>query len=321
MTIVDSNKKKIPEMKLCLACNRRFEDASISHCPHDSTQLILLGANPIRVLLSQVIDGKYEPVEVIGKGASGTVLRATLPDTERHFAIKLLSRELYEAEDPNIRANRFSSKMSKLASLSHPGLISVYDFGLIDKHQPFIVMELLDGVSLASAISQQLPSAELAASVIASVADAMDMAHKNDLLHEGIKPSNIILLPADCSVKVIDFETNAYKFQANTAGLAEFLAKDPIHYMSPESLQGKQLTPQSDIFSLGIVLFETLTGKVPFKGENIFQTANLLVSAKVPLENIPEKFHKILSTALEKLPTKRYKSMGDMRDDLRKTFK
>jgi eukaryotic-like serine/threonine-protein kinase len=210
---------------------------------------------------SRVVGGRYELVEVLGTGGMATVWRATDRVLHREVAVKLLSQQF--AADPGF-LTRFRREAEHAAALNHPALVTVFDSGMAED-APFIVMELVAGRTLRQVLDQagQLTPAE-AVRVAAAVCDALEAIHEAGLIHRDIKPANIVL--AGASVKVLDFgiaRAGGAHGETRTQAVLGTAA-----YLSPEQASGKPAGPRSDLYALGCVLFEMLTGEPPFSAES-----------------------------------------------------
>lgn len=310
--------------KMCLACNQTF-GASLSHCPKDGTQLVPFGHDEN---LGKVINDRFKVLELVGKGGMGSVyLAEDLSKINTYVAIKMLHAQLSEDK---VSVLRFQQEASAASDLQHPNLIQQFDYGMIDGKQPFLVMEYLQGDSLSEIIREEGPMNPVRCLRIFSQAmDGLHYAHNKGVVHRDIKPSNILIIKRDGEedlVKVLDF--GLAKLMPWSGKESQHLTKtgevfgSPI-YMSPEQCMGKKLEPSSDIYSLGITLFETLTGKPPFKGQNVVQTASKHLSEPPPTFesicpelNLPLNLQHVVFKALEKEKAHRYLSMLQFKDDL-----
>ncbi len=263
--------------------------------------------------------GRYEITKELGKGAMGIVYLGKDPKINRQVAIKTVRFEDDLPED-QMKAikERFFREAESAGNLSHPNIIRIYDAGE-DYDVSYIAMELLDGDDLKKNCEKGklLPMKEVL-DIVAKVADALDYAHQQGVVHRDIKPANIMMLK-NGTIRVTDF------------GIARILSSSKTQtgtvlgtpsYMSPESVAGKKVDGRADIFSLGVVLYEMLTGEKPFQGESIatllFQiTRELHPSPKTYNDKIPDCCVKIIDKALEKEPEKRYQRAGEMVKDIR----
>jgi serine/threonine protein kinase len=215
-------------------------------------------------LTGHTIDGRYRLEAPIGKGGVGTVYRAARLLIGDHVAIKVLHGNqvsaLHEAE-------RFQREAQAAARLKHPNAVSIYDFGISTDGLQYLVMELVEGQSLRQMIkSQGSFSPSSAAEIIAQVASALDEAHRQNIIHRDVKPDNIIINSTHIGlrVKVLDFGIAKLRDQAESNLTQTGSVVGTPHYMSPEQCMGEEIDSRSDIYSLGIVLYEMLCGVVPF---------------------------------------------------------
>ena len=252
--------------------------------------------------------GRYEILEQIGRGAMGIVYKGKDPILNRLTAIKTIrfSDEFDEDKVDDIKSN-FYREAEVVAKLSHPNIVTIYDVGE-DLDLSFLAMEYLQGESLEKYTSQgNLFPVKKCLEIIAQVCDALDYAHTHDIIHRDIKPANIILLE-DGSIKVTDFGIARATTSTKTR---TGIIKGTPYYMSPEQTKGLKLSGRSDIFSLGVVFYQLLTGKLPFDGENMAAIMYQITSVKPssPTEHT-KGIHKpiltVLNKSLEKDHDKRY---------------
>ena len=204
--------------------------------------------------IGQVLGGRYRLVELLGSGGMATIYRATDTQLGRDVALKLLRPEYLQ--DPEF-STRFRAEAQAAASLTHPNVVTVYDYGE-EASGPYLVMELVDGEDLATILrrSGPLPPRQ-AARIAAGVARALAAAHARGLVHRDVKPGNV-LIGRDGQVKVVDFGIARAIAEAQVTLPGTTLGS--VHYFSPEQARGEPATASSDIYSLGIVLYELLTG-------------------------------------------------------------
>lgn len=260
-------------------------------------------------------NGRYEILEQIGEGGAALVFRGHDHHLGRDVAIKVLRPEL--AGDPEF-AERFRREATAAAGLCHPSIAQVYDIGM-DSTTSYMVMELAPGGTLAARVraSGALPCAE-ALRIAGEAAGALHHAHESGIVHRDIKPHNI-LFGRDGSVKVVDFGIARALAQASISQTGTIVGS--VHYLSPEQARGEPATPQSDLYALGVVLFEMLTGKVPFEGDTPVGVALRHVQDVAPdvralNPNVPNAVAAIVQRALAKSPEDRYRSANEMRADL-----
>jgi serine/threonine-protein kinase len=210
--------------------------------------------------IGTTLGGRYRLVELLGQGGMATIFRSTDLQLGRDVAVKLLRSEYLR--DPDF-SSRFRSEARAAASLSHPNIVGVHDYGE-DPSGPYIVMELVDGEDLATILRANGPlPPRQAARVAAAVARALAAAHAKGIVHRDVKPGNV-LIGRDGQVKVADF--GIARAVAEAALTLPGTALGSVHYFSPEQARGEPTTAASDIFSLGIVLFESLSGQRPCGG-------------------------------------------------------
>ena len=269
--------------------------------------------------IGQTLGGRYRLIELLGSGGMATIYRATDTQLGRDVALKLLRPEYLR--DPDF-ASRFRSEAQAAASLSHPNVVTVYDFGE-DPSGPYIVMELVDGEDLATILrrSGALPPRQ-SARIGAGVAQALAAAHARGLVHRDIKPGNV-LIGADGRVKVADFGIARAVAEAQVTLPGTTLGS--VHYFSPEQARGEQATAASDIYSLGIVLYEMLTGVRPWEGDSAASVALARLSGPIPdpatvRPSVPPDLASITRKALALDPNDRWPSAAAMADALEATL-
>ena len=212
---------------------------------------------------SKLLLGRYEVIEKIGEGGMSVVYKAKDRLLNRYVAIKILRPEFIKDEQ---FVENFRRESQAAAGLSHPNIVNVYDVGK-EGNIHFIVMELIEGQSLSHIIEEKGKiEYQDAISIAKQVASALGLAHRNGIIHRDVKPHNILITP-DGTAKLADF---GIARTISRESLAEGNEKimGSVHYFSPEQARGVYVDERSDIYSLGIVLFEMLTGKVPFDGDN-----------------------------------------------------
>ncbi len=273
-----------------------------------------------------LIDERYQIVTTIGQGGSGTVYLTVDLVRNRQLALKTLELNL----DRQVSWGRFEREARIASRLNHPNIARVYDFGLLDKKVPYLVMELVHGQTLHERIKSNGPlTGYETLTVFKAMASALLYAHELNIIHRDIKPANIILTTdmhgEITGAKLIDFGLSkcgsGSEFVQSLTATGEVFGSP--YYMSPEQWNGENISASADIYSLGVSLFEALSGTVPYQGENAFATAVLHITEPVPylgdLSNPPENHFNwdlILQKMLAKNPEERYQSMADLRDDL-----
>ena len=254
------------------------------------------------------LGGRYRLGERIAAGGMGAVYRAVDETLARPVAVKVLRREL---ADDGTFLERFRREARAAAGLSHPGVAGVYDYGEAGG-QPFIVMELVEGETLAERLAARgrLPWRE-AFRLGAQVAGALAAAHAHGLVHRDVKPANI-LLGRDGRAKVTDFGI-AQAAQATTTLTRTGMVLGSANYVAPEQARGDQVGPAADLYSLGWVLFEAVTGETPYRGATAVAIATQHVAAPVPdprrlRPELPPAAAELITRALRKEPAERFPS-------------
>ena len=300
-------------------------------------------------IVPELPDG-YELIEKLGEGGMGRVYRVRDLSLDKEFAIKILQQDL--SKDASA-LKRFNQEIDAAAALSHANLISIYKHGTTDNGEPYLVMDYLEGPSLAELIEKGTDfagNADRLLDIFIQICEALAHAHENGVIHRDIKPSNIIITKAADGkdlVKIVDFgiarvcsktgvvcptTSNMLKALCKTsAGLTDE-QKDELQrltqpgeifgsplYMSPEQCQGEEADCRSEVYSLGCMMFEALTGKPPLKGSNAMDTLILRINEDAPLINtvdpelrFPEALEKVVAKALARYPDQRYQEVHEL---------
>lgn len=261
---------------------------------------------------SRLLAGRYELIEKIGEGGMAIVYKAKCRLLNRYVAIKILRPEFTKDEQ---FIENFRRESQAAAGLSHPNIVSVYDVGQ-EGNIHFIVMELVDGKTLSQLIEERgrLDYKE-AISITRQVASALSLAHKNQIVHRDIKPHNILITNTGVA-KLADFGI-AKAVSASTIIGGNNKVMGSVHYFSPEQARGAYVDERSDIYSLGIVLYEMLTGKVPFDGDNPISIALMHINEPLPsltaaVPGLPPQLERIIMKATDKYQTNRYRTADEM---------
>ncbi|HJQ71136.1 MAG TPA: bifunctional serine/threonine-protein kinase/formylglycine-generating enzyme family protein [Blastocatellia bacterium] len=300
-------------MKQCPACKREMKE-HLLFCPFDGQALI---SSPVQDhFVGTILDDKYRIEEKIGEGGMGKVYRAVHIHMDNTVAIKILHPHL--ASDTTA-LERFRREARAAAHIRHPNAVVVTDFGVAkDSGIAYLVMEFLEGVELRAKIKEQKQlDYEESFYIVQQTCSALQAAHAKGIIHRDLKPDNIWLLSSEegiARVKVLDFGIAKLKSSADTGTLTQqgMIVGTPF-YMSPEQCKGEELDARSDIYSLGIILYEMLTGQVPFQASTpvgvVLKHAN--EPPRPPRElrdNIPVTVQDVILRALKKLPEERQES-------------
>ncbi|WP_237036236.1 Stk1 family PASTA domain-containing Ser/Thr kinase [Mediannikoviicoccus vaginalis] len=267
-------------------------------------------------MIGQTLGNRYLIEENIGVGGMAVVYKAKDKLLNRYVAIKVLKDEFMDDEE---FLKKFAMEAQSAASLSHNNIVSVYDVGnavVNDQRYNYIVMEYIDGRTLKDIINNEAPlGAEFVANIGFQIASALEAAHKKGVVHRDIKPHNI-LLDKDNVAKVTDFGIARISSSATITYTSTVLGT--VHYISPEQAKGKFIDKKSDIYSLGVVLYEMATGRVPFDAENAVGIAlkhiqDKLVEPKSLNPDIPQGLNDIILKAMDKDPNNRFSSATEMK--------
>ena len=268
-------------------------------------------------LIGKILAGRYEIIEKIGEGGMAYVYKARDNFLNRYVAIKVLKNEFSKDE---VFVKRFRTEAQSAASLIHPNIVSVFDVGE-DKGISYIVMELLESKTLKDYIQAKGPlSSELTLKIAVQIASALEAAHKAHIVHRDIKPQNI-MLNQNLVAKVTDFGI-AKVANTSTATITSFgKTMGSVHYFSPEHAKGGYTDAKSDLYSLGVVMYEMATGKLPFDADSPVSVA-LKHIQEIPIEpkkinpNVSQALNQIIMKAMEKSTVNRYQTATEMLTDI-----
>lgn len=263
------------------------------------------------------ISDRYEIIEKVGSGGMSDVYKAKCHKLNRFVAIKVLKSEF--SEDKTF-VSKFRVEAQSAAGLSHPNIVNVFDVGE-DNGVYYIVMELIEGITLKKYIERKghLPVKE-AVSILIQISQGIEAAHNNHIVHRDIKPQNIII-SKEGKVKVTDFGIA----RAASTNTISSNAMGSVHYISPEQAKGGFIDEKSDVYSLGITLYEMITGHVPFEGESTVSIAlqhvqNELPSPRLDVPDLPISVEKIIGKCTQKKQDRRYASVSELLGDLKRSL-
>ena len=262
--------------------------------------------------------GRYKILSIIGQGAMGVVYKAVDPMIDRTVAIKTVNLNLSRDEIEEFEA-RFQQEIKAAGRLNHPNIVTIYDVGR-NENMAYMAMEFLDGKELKDILAdiEQLPVVATIVDWIAQIARGLGFAHDNDIIHRDVKPSNIMVVRGGYA-KITDF--GIARMPSSAVKTMTGLILGSPRYMSPEQVIGRTLDHRTDIFSLGVVLYESLTGTPPFDGDNVNAIMYATVNAQPPAPSstnttIPAMLDLVVAKALAKTVDERYQTMSEFASDL-----
>jgi eukaryotic-like serine/threonine-protein kinase len=309
------------EIKRCPVCGHRFSREA-AFCPFDGEKLERARFDPLRdPLIGSTIDGRYEIRELLGEGGMGLVYEVRHVSLDRSFAMKVLRRELARDEE---LAGRFIDEAKATAVVRHPHVVQITDFGRFPDATPYFVMELLTGRTLGEVIKAGGPiPAARAVRIVEQVAGALGAAHIAGVVHRDLKPENVFLVggmaggQASDDVRVVDF--GAAKIVGSSRITRQGIVFGTPHYMSPEQASGQPVDHRTDVYSLGVIMYEMFTGRVPFEADTYMGvlTQHMFVQPTPPSRVSPAArelgaLEDITLACLAKRPEDRYGSMAEL---------
>lgn len=301
------------EVQSCPKCSLSL-DLDVSFCPKDGT--------PLKQAMSpgSIFAGRYELLGEIGSGGMSVIYKARHQVMNKLVAIKMLHPHLIK----NKAMMRFQQEAKAASSLRHPNIISIHDFGTTEQDQPFMVMDFVEGTNCADLIAEQGPlPLPRALEIFSQLCSALEHAHKHGVLHRDLKPSNVMIVNSekDLHVLLVDFgiakilDSDSSVHQLTQTGE---LFGSPL-YMSPEQCLGQNLDVRSDIYSLGCVFYELLTGKPPLAGQSVMETVLMHINdtpktltEALPERTFPESFERFVAKLLATDPKNRFQSVSEV---------
>jgi len=310
--------------KYCPKCFKKYP-ASLKECPADGTNLVAFHEGE---LTGRVLDKRYTVLERIGRGGMGVVYKAEQQLIKRIVALKVLRREVVQDENA---VKRFLTEARATSLLQSPHTVTLHDFGVTDEGLLYYTMELLRGRSVSRLIKTEAPlEYRRAVDLVLQACDSLEEAHEQNILHRDIKPDNlfVVTVRGKESVKVLDFGIAKLIGDASMESLTKTgsIIGTP-QYLSPEQAKGNPVLPASDLYSLGIVLYEMLTGVPPFLADTPMKTLWKHVQeepepihVKNPDIEVPRSVDLFLRKALEKEPGRRFQSAAAFREGLERAL-
>jgi eukaryotic-like serine/threonine-protein kinase len=324
----DSEGLSLRMVKICLACNREFSQNDLSLCPHDGTALISLkNADP---LIDATVCERYLIQEKIGEGRTGSVYKARDQILGRNVAIKVFAADLFKSETT---ARKFQEALKTVVGLRHSGFVSIESVGCMPTGELYIVTSYLPGWPLSDEVlavrNSKTPDIDRVVRIFSQLADTLQYLHHSGIIHRNIKPSNILVNEnSDLHVRIMDVFLCHLQFDDDAQVKCQdlrSLIQGNIIYFSPEQCMGTTCGPASDIYSLGVLLYETLVGKPPFEDANPITTASRHLTSVPPrffdvdpktAALIPETIEHLVFRMLAKPPEDRPQTMLEVKDSL-----
>lgn len=264
--------------------------------------------------MEKIIKNRYEIIRPVGSGGMAEVFLAHDNLLDRNVAVKMLRDQFVADKD---LLEQFKTEAKSAARLIHPYIINIYDV-ISEGDIQYIIMEYVDGITLKDYLKEHKLPLNAVLEIAVRLADALKHAHSRKIIHCDIKPQNI-LIDKNLNPKITDF--GIAKMISNQTMVYSSAVMGSVHYISPEQANGEQITACSDLYSLGVVLFEMLTGKVPYNGNTAVSVAMMHAEKPIPklsdyMEEVPEGLQEIINKALAKKPVNRYQQAEDLRKDL-----
>jgi serine/threonine protein kinase len=324
-----AGEKVEPDALLCVMCKRTY-GSDMRICPDDRTLLVRSQGDPN---IGTTLSGLYDIVSILGRGGTSVVYKGRHQLMDRLVAIKMLLWSGDALHDEK-KLRRFQQEARTTSRLNHRNIATLYDFGVSPQGQPYLVMEYLEGRSLEELVTHEgRLSPERTIKMFSQICDGLEHAHHKGVVHRDMKPSNIIVAMGDDGeelVKIVDFGiaelmSGSIGDTLKLAGTTQQVFGSPI-YMSPEQCLNKPVDSRCDIYSLGVSLFETLSGVVPFAGETIVEMINKHVYEPAPrirvlcpLVPVPDPLEALVAQCLKKNPVQRPQSMSQLKEMLQQS--
>jgi len=315
-------------MRYCQVCHHCFGDGA-EYCLFDQTPTFLVEQLPV------VIDGKYRLEQLIAHGGMGSVYRAIHQQLERSVAIKILRAEFLA---DRVIAERFNREARAAAKLKHPNIVAIYDFGFMPNGGAYLVMELIEGRSLREELrthaaghgpfgpSGKMMRPERAVAILSQVCAGIETAHRHGIIHRDLKPDNVMIeTAAETAERVLVLDFGIAKLKDRDQGVLGITDENTIigtpNYISPEQCTGQAVDPRSDIYSLGVILYEMLTGRTPFASQNTSAVLlRHLQEPPAPLSRfrvgLSRELEQVVLRALAKNPSHRFSSAAQFAEHL-----
>jgi eukaryotic-like serine/threonine-protein kinase len=294
----------------------------IAYCPSDGTPTALVadGGEPPDPFIGQTVDGRYRIEARIGEGGMGVVYRALHVVLKKPFAIKVMRGE--QAHDPEV-VQRFVQEARASTAIGHPNIVNISDFGTAPDGSVYFAMEYLQGQTLGKAMEGGRLGRDRAFAIFIQIAGALEAAHERGIIHRDLKPENIFLTrePEHPDfVKILDFGIAKVKNAAAKITRTGMVFGTP-HYMSPEQAAGQTVDHRSDIYSLGVIMYQVFAGQLPFESESYMgvMTQHMYETPPPPSQisaDLRGPLEDVILKALQKKPELRYSSMLELREDL-----
>lgn len=310
-------------MRECPVCNLCFDD-DYNRCPHDDEYLIT--SNNCKTTLS----GRYILEKKLGKGGMASVYKAKHKFLKSLHAIKIISPEVVK-EDANLLV-RFTQEAVLAASIRHPNVVTVTDFGVTNENTPYLVMEYIEGTCLDDILRKEKQFSPVKAfEVLTPITLGVGEAHSKGIVHRDLKPLNVMLkngYPVDQAVKVLDFGLAKIKSSESFASIIQAKTTNILgspHYMSPEQWANEEVDNRSDIYSLGIILYQMIAGNVPFRGDSIVNIMYQHINTPVPPLisfgiSVSPQIEAVIQKALAKEQDQRYSTAAEFLSDYEKAL-